>query len=175
MHSIPLQPSPSITDKLSPTSVPGRETLVRRTRRTLSKRDVDNKDLEVDREKLGASDLDEDDSEDQDDEDDSDTASDALSKRGSGSVVKRAGGRKKKASSSSSSLGSSYKNNKRFRIPRDQMVWLKKVFSETPLPSIERIAEIADEVGVDVHKIKIWFQNRRAANKRRAKKSRSSD
>ncbi|KAI8827496.1 hypothetical protein BJ741DRAFT_714282 [Chytriomyces cf. hyalinus JEL632] len=171
VHSIALQPSPSVTDKLSPRSISGRELLGRRARRTVAKRDVD-KDL-GDREKLDASDLDVDDSEGQDEEDDSDTASD----RGGAStkpVVKRVGGRKKKAASSSS-LGSSYKNNKRFRIPRDQMVWLKKVFSETPLPSIERMAEIANEVDVDVHKIKIWFQNRRAANKRRAKKSRSSD
>ncbi|KAJ3388123.1 hypothetical protein HDU80_011772, partial [Chytriomyces hyalinus] len=159
VHSIPLQPSPSITDKLSPKSVPGRETLARRARRTLSKRGEVDKDLEDHGETVDASHEDSED-EEEDDDSSSDTASDAggggatFAKRGSGSVKKRIA-RNKKAASSSSSMGSSYKNNKRFRIPRDQMVWLKKVFSETPLPSIERMAEIADEVGVDVHKIKI--------------------
>ncbi|KAJ3234690.1 hypothetical protein HDU77_000360, partial [Chytriomyces hyalinus] len=160
VHSIPLQPSPSITDKLSPKSVPaGRETLGRRTtrRQTLSKRDVD-KDLEDRGEKVDDASHEDSEDEDEEEDDSSDTASDGggatfAKKRGSGSVVKRAARNKKAASSSS--LGSSYKNNKRFRIPRDQMVWLKKVFSETPLPSIERMAEIANEVGVDVHKIKI--------------------
>ncbi|KAJ3240119.1 hypothetical protein HDU81_004539 [Chytriomyces hyalinus] len=147
VHSIPLQLSPSVSDKLSPKSaVSGREVLGRRARRTVAaKRDVDK-----DREKLDVSD-DEDESVSEDEEEDSETASDreVSAKR---SAAKK-GGRKQTPSTSS---GSSYKNNKRFRIPKDQMVWLKKVFSETPLPSTERMAEIAGEVDVDVHKIKIW-------------------
>ncbi|KAJ3067155.1 hypothetical protein HDU98_009657 [Podochytrium sp. JEL0797] len=63
----------------------------------------------------------------------------------------------------------SYKNNKRFRLPKEQMQRLKDVFAENPLPTAKEAEEIAREIKVDVVKIKIWFQNRRAATKRRMK------
>ncbi|KAJ3080020.1 hypothetical protein HDU99_009508, partial [Rhizoclosmatium hyalinum] len=64
--------------------------------------------------------------------------------------------------------GYSYKNNKRFRLPKEQMAWLKELFDQNPLPSSAEAERIAAEIGVDVQKIKIFFQNRRAAEKRRA-------
>ncbi|ORY52306.1 hypothetical protein BCR33DRAFT_314974 [Rhizoclosmatium globosum] len=70
--------------------------------------------------------------------------------------------------------GYSYKNNKRFRLPKEQMAWLKELFDQNPLPSSAEAERIAAEIGVDVQKIKIFFQNRRAAEKRRAASRKSS-
>ncbi|ORY52305.1 hypothetical protein BCR33DRAFT_711645 [Rhizoclosmatium globosum] len=56
---------------------------------------------------------------------------------------------------------------KRFRFPLDQMKVLKARYAINQVPTHEEMRVIATEFGVDFHKIKIWFQNRRAAQKRR--------
>ncbi|KAJ3118888.1 hypothetical protein HK100_000522 [Physocladia obscura] len=71
------------------------------------------------------------------------------------------------ASKTDKSASQSYKHNKRFRLPKEDMNKLKKMFSENPLPGSVETERISKELGVELHKIKIWFQNRRAATKRR--------
>ncbi|KAJ3003969.1 UNVERIFIED_CONTAM: hypothetical protein HDU68_005400 [Siphonaria sp. JEL0065] len=45
--------------------------------------------------------------------------------------------------------GHSYKNNKRFRLPKEQMTWLKEYFNKTPLPTTAEAEEISREIGVE--------------------------
>ncbi|KAJ3075582.1 hypothetical protein HDU99_001507, partial [Rhizoclosmatium hyalinum] len=68
-------------------------------------------------------------------------------------------GRKSEQHSIASSLddhepGYSYKNNKRFCLPKEQMAWLKELFDQNPLPSSAEAEQIAAEIGVDVQKSK---------------------
>ncbi|KAJ3066145.1 hypothetical protein HDU98_010534 [Podochytrium sp. JEL0797] len=58
-------------------------------------------------------------------------------------------------------------NVQRIRMPKKQMEWLKQRYAENPHPTPERMKEMADRVGMEKRKLRIWFQNRRAVEKRR--------
>ncbi|KAJ3027544.1 UNVERIFIED_CONTAM: hypothetical protein HDU68_003630 [Siphonaria sp. JEL0065] len=60
-----------------------------------------------------------------------------------------------------------YKKSKRFIMSRDHLKWLKKIFDETPFPSGEQMQHISDVVGMDRRQVRVWFQNRRAVEKRK--------
>ncbi|KAJ3351884.1 hypothetical protein HDU83_008517 [Entophlyctis luteolus] len=56
--------------------------------------------------------------------------------------------------SASAKTGHSYKNNKRFRLPKSDMILLKQLFEEKPLPTSAETEAIAQRLGVDDE---IWF------------------
>ncbi|KAI9349766.1 hypothetical protein BDR26DRAFT_915429 [Obelidium mucronatum] len=64
--------------------------------------------------------------------------------------------------------GESHKNRSRFRFQSTQQSDMIARFETDPYPSNETMAEYAAEFGTTFHKIKIWYQNRRSAEKRRA-------
>ncbi|KAJ3351882.1 hypothetical protein HDU83_008515 [Entophlyctis luteolus] len=66
-----------------------------------------------------------------------------------------------------SATGGDYKKNKRFIMSREHLKWLKSVFDETPFPSAERMQQISEVVGMDKRQVRVWFQNRRAVEKRK--------
>ncbi|KAJ3206505.1 hypothetical protein HDU83_001831 [Entophlyctis luteolus] len=71
------------------------------------------------------------------------------------------------APSSANGGGGDYKKNKRFIMSREHLKWLKSVFEETPFPSAERMQQISEVVGMDKRQVRVWFQNRRAVEKRK--------
>ncbi|KAJ3291429.1 hypothetical protein HDU79_002425 [Rhizoclosmatium sp. JEL0117] len=64
------------------------------------------------------------------------------------------------------SFSSQLKRYQRTPIPRDQKLRLKELFAQDPYPKPARMAEIAQELGLEKLKVRIWFQNQRAAVKR---------
>ncbi|ORY52300.1 hypothetical protein BCR33DRAFT_711640 [Rhizoclosmatium globosum] len=63
--------------------------------------------------------------------------------------------------------GFDYKKAKRFIMSREHLKWLKKVFEETPFPTAEQMQHISEVVGMDRRQVRVWFQNRRAVEKRK--------
>ncbi|KAJ3005916.1 UNVERIFIED_CONTAM: hypothetical protein HDU68_004353 [Siphonaria sp. JEL0065] len=59
--------------------------------------------------------------------------------------------------------------NQRFRLPHQQMNWLKSKYEQNPHPSPHDVAEMAKKLGMNKRKLRIWFQNRRAVAKRKAR------
>ncbi|ORY28415.1 hypothetical protein BCR33DRAFT_596915 [Rhizoclosmatium globosum] len=68
-------------------------------------------------------------------------------------------------SSASYSPSPSTKPYKRIPTPRWCKRRLKELLAENLHPSKERVREIAMELGMDVGKVRIWFQNQRAQKK----------
>ncbi|KAI9351181.1 hypothetical protein BDR26DRAFT_890865 [Obelidium mucronatum] len=60
-----------------------------------------------------------------------------------------------------------YKKSKRFIMSREHLKWLKNIFDETPFPTSERMQHVSDVVGMDRRQVRVWFQNRRAVEKRK--------
>ncbi|KAJ3062342.1 hypothetical protein HDU98_001779 [Podochytrium sp. JEL0797] len=60
-----------------------------------------------------------------------------------------------------------YKRSKRFIMSREHLKWLKKMFEETPFPTSDQMQHISEVVGMDRRQVRVWFQNRRAVEKRK--------
>ncbi|KAJ3294002.1 hypothetical protein HDU79_011675 [Rhizoclosmatium sp. JEL0117] len=63
----------------------------------------------------------------------------------------------------------SNKSSKRFRFDPVKQRTLKERYTTEKYPTYEVMERYADEFGVSFHKIKIWYQNRRSADLRRAR------
>ncbi|ORY52048.1 hypothetical protein BCR33DRAFT_733559 [Rhizoclosmatium globosum] len=61
---------------------------------------------------------------------------------------------------------SSNKSYQRIPIPREQKLRLKQLFAQDPYPKPARMAEIAQELGLEKLKVRIWYQNQRSSLKR---------
>ncbi|KAI8827888.1 hypothetical protein BJ741DRAFT_445233 [Chytriomyces cf. hyalinus JEL632] len=54
---------------------------------------------------------------------------------------------------------------KRFRPTKAQVDWLKRKFEETPNPKSDEMRRLSDESGIEILKLRVWFQNKRTRSK----------
>ncbi|KAJ3231514.1 hypothetical protein HDU77_001087, partial [Chytriomyces hyalinus] len=54
---------------------------------------------------------------------------------------------------------------KRFRPTKAQVEWLKRKFEETPNPKSDEMRRLSDESGIEILKLRVWFQNKRTRSK----------
>ncbi|KAI8610459.1 hypothetical protein BC830DRAFT_1145634 [Chytriomyces sp. MP71] len=53
----------------------------------------------------------------------------------------------------------------RFRPTKQQIDWLRNKFDENPSPKSDELRRMSQESGVEVQKLRVWFQNRRTRSK----------
>ncbi|KAJ3026796.1 UNVERIFIED_CONTAM: hypothetical protein HDU68_005027 [Siphonaria sp. JEL0065] len=83
-------------------------------------------------------------------------------------TIKRSHKRKSNSPASSTTDSQDPKNKSRFRFSSAQQSEMIKRYDAEPFPSYESMTKTAQEFGTTFYKIKIWYQNRRSAEKRRA-------
>ncbi|KAJ3030069.1 UNVERIFIED_CONTAM: hypothetical protein HDU68_010201 [Siphonaria sp. JEL0065] len=71
------------------------------------------------------------------------------------------------STTSSKSDSQDHKNKSRFRFSSAQQTEMIERYNADPFPSYESMTKTAQEFGTTFHKIKIWYQNHRCAEKRR--------
>ncbi|KAJ3240116.1 hypothetical protein HDU81_004536 [Chytriomyces hyalinus] len=56
-------------------------------------------------------------------------------------------------------------SSKRFRPTKAQVEWLKRKFEESPNPKSDEMRRLSDESGIEILKLRVWFQNKRTRSK----------
>lgn len=58
--------------------------------------------------------------------------------------------------------------NRRRKTTSEQLIILERNFTQCNMPDRERVKQISQQTNMDFDRVKIWFQNRRAKEKRKS-------